>query len=184
VGKKLKCEEASDQELLTLFTRGSDEAFLALYHRHQGPLFRFALHMSGKRELAEEVTQEVFMNLVTAPSHYDAARGCFQAYLIGSARNHVRRKLKSENGLVAIDPAKESNGVGSDQAELLALRKALLSLRSNYREVIVLCDLEGFSYEEAAQQLECAVGTVRSRLHRARALLLCKLQGRPEKCLT
>jgi RNA polymerase sigma-70 factor (ECF subfamily) len=63
------------------------------------------------------------------------------------------------------------------QAETIELvRKAVLSLPAKYREVVVLCELQDVSYGEAAEVLGCAIGTVRSRLHRARALLLAKLR--------
>ena len=57
-----------------------------------------------------------------------------------------------------------------------AVRKAILSLPAKYREVVVLCELQDVSYEETAEILGCAIGTVRSRLHRARALLFAKLR--------
>jgi RNA polymerase sigma-70 factor, ECF subfamily len=61
------------------------------------------------------------------------------------------------------------------------VRKAVASLPENYREVVILCDLEEMSYEQAAQALECPVGTVRSRLHRGRAILLEKLDEAPSR---
>jgi RNA polymerase sigma-70 factor (ECF subfamily) len=60
--------------------------------------------------------------------------------------------------------------------DLLRLRQAILSLPTNYREVVVLCEMEELDYEETARRLHCAVGTVRSRLHRARAILLAKMR--------
>jgi RNA polymerase sigma-70 factor (ECF subfamily) len=66
----------------------------------------------------------------------------------------------------------------SNAEEIVALRRAVLSLPVRYREVVVLCDLENLSYVDAASALECAVGTVRSRLHRGRALLEAKMRAR------
>jgi RNA polymerase sigma-70 factor (ECF subfamily) len=65
------------------------------------------------------------------------------------------------------------------------VRDAVLSLPAHYREAVVLCDLQRLSYQEAAEALECAVGTVRSRLHRGRALLIGKLRAvvEPEAAL-
>ena len=62
VGRPAAKDKLSDAELLRL-CKGDEEAFLTLYRRHQGSVFRFALHMSGKQETAEEVTQEVFLAL-------------------------------------------------------------------------------------------------------------------------
>lgn len=170
----------SDGELLRLSTKGNEDAFLVLYRRHQGPVFRFALHMSGRRDMAEEVTQEVFMRLISEPKLYLADRGPLQAYLIGVARNKVRRQL-AQTRTCAVDssvPGESDSlldGLSKEQ-EIAALRNAILSLPPNYREVVVLCDLENLDYARAAEQLGCAIGTVRSRLHRARAILGAKLR--------
>lgn len=176
--------EAPDEDLLHLSGKGSEEAFLALYRRHQGSVFRFAMHMSGSQETAEEVTQEVFLALLTSPRRYDPALGSLEAYLIGAARNQVRRYLRSASP----EPA-DMTDIGIEPIDLhraqdlARLRRAILALPPNYREVLVLCDIEELSYEEAARHLSCAVGTVRSRLHRARAILLAKMRRHaPEGC--
>lgn len=170
----------SDSELLRLSTKGSEDAFLALYHRHQGAVFRFSLHMSGSLETAEEVTQEVFMTLLAEPKLYTPDRGPLQGYLIGIARNKVRRHL-TQRRMPAPDSCAAGESISlfeglNKKQELAALRNAILSLPPNYREVVVLCDLENLDYARTAQQLGCAVGTVRSRLHRARAILGLKLR--------
>jgi RNA polymerase sigma-70 factor (ECF subfamily) len=182
VRKKQPNDEMSDSDLLRLSSKGNEDAFLALYRRHQGPVFRFALHMSGRKEMAEEVTQDVFMKLLSEPKLYTADRGPLQAYLIGIARNKVRRQL-AHGRTLAPDSClpDEGNSVfeGFSKAQdVAALRNAILSLPPNYREVVVLCDLEDLDYARAAQQLGCAIGTVRSRLHRARAILGAKLRKR------
>jgi RNA polymerase sigma-70 factor (ECF subfamily) len=175
-------EEWSDGDLLELSKRGDEEAFVLLYRRHQGPVFRFALHMSGRQDTAEEVTQEVFLTLLSEPKLYVEERGALQGYLIGAARNQVRRQLARNRMFVErgfedhrTSGAELLDGVSKEQ-ELEALRTAILSLPANYREVVVLCELQNVDYAKAAQQLGCAVGTVRSRLHRARALLGAKLR--------
>jgi RNA polymerase sigma-70 factor (ECF subfamily) len=183
--------ELGDNELLRLSINGDEEAFLALYRRHQGVVFRFALHMSGCRETAEEVTQEVFLAMLAEARQYVAERGPFQAYLIGIARNQVRRQLRHARVMAAerFEARTEPEGNSGEQLldelsraqELNALRAAILSLPPNYREVVVLCDLEGVEYAQAALQLGCAIGTVRSRLHRARSILEAKLRRR-ERC--
>ena len=183
-------EQLSDGDLLRLSRKGDETAFLIFYRRHQGPVFRFALHMSGSRDIAEEVTQEVFLAMLTGAGKYAPGQGSLQGYLIGVARNHVRRQLREFHA-----PASDEAGSPSEQLldeltheqELGALRKAILKLPPNYREVIVLCDLEGMDYAQTARQLGCALGTVRSRLHRARAILQAKLQRhdalrRRERC--
>jgi RNA polymerase sigma-70 factor, ECF subfamily len=180
VKKNQPKDELADADLLRLSDKGDEEAFLVLYGRHQGPVFGFSLHMSGCRELAEEVTQEVFMSLLSERKLYAPGRGPLQAYLIGIARNKVRRQLQRDRRCPAnSSPAGENisllDGLNKER-QLAALRSAVLSLPPNYREVIVLCDLENNDYEQTARRLGCAVGTVRSRLHRARAILGAKLR--------
>jgi RNA polymerase sigma-70 factor, ECF subfamily len=181
VGKKQpKDDDLSDSDLLRLSGKGNEDAFLILYRRHQGPVFRFALHMSGRQDVAEEVTQEVFMTLLSEAKSYAAERGPLQGYLIGVARNKVRRQLAQsrmwapDSDVTGQDP-QLFEGLNKEQ-ELAALRSAIISLPPSYREVIVLCDLENMDYAQTARQLGCAVGTVRSRLHRARAILGVKLR--------
>jgi RNA polymerase sigma-70 factor (ECF subfamily) len=180
-------EELSDGELLRLSSKGNENAFLTLFRRHEGPVFRFALHMSGRRETAEEVTQEVFLTLLSEEKLYAEERGALQGYLIGVARNKVRRHLAEARVFDSAELGQPSSS-GADLLEHLSkgqeiegLRSAILSLPPNYREVVVLCDLEDVTYAQAAQQLGCAVGTVRSRLHRARAILSAKLR-KCERC--
>lgn len=185
--------EASDGELVRRMVAGDEDAFRAIYGRCQGPIFRFALHMSGSQTVAEDVTQEVFMFLLQEGSRFDSERGTLQAYLFGVGRNFVLRRLEREQSFVPLadDEPRGSDGRVSggshpalsvapadlDRQQLIErVRQATLSLPPNYREVVVLCDLQEASYEQAAALLGCAVGTVRSRLHRARALLTQKLR--------
>src|ERR1700740_3241733 len=82
-----------DQDLYRRLAKGHEEAFCALYERYQGPIFRFAWHMSGNIATAEDVTQEVFMLLIRNPKNYDPAKGSVAGYLFGIARNLTRRRL-------------------------------------------------------------------------------------------
>ena len=181
----------SDDQLLRLMKAGNEDAFTTLYRRRQGGLYRFALQMSGSEAIAEDVTQEVFIVLIREADHYDAGRGSLQAYLYGIARNQVLRRLERDRPFVQIlDDAEESDTPSAERfiaqddplgnllhSEMIdSVRGAILALPAHYREVVVLCDLHEMSYVEAAEALSCAVGTVRSRLHRARAMLVERLR--------
>lgn len=184
--------EPADSELLRSMLAGDEEALAVLYRRRQGSVYRFALQMSGSKSIAEDVTQEVFLFLMREGHVFDPARGSLSAFLLGVARNHVLRRLRVDQLLTPIgeDTDDEQSFLAnvpgdSDlrplddlaRAETIELvRKAVLSLPAKYREVVVLCELQDVSYVEAAEVLGCAIGTVRSRLHRARALLLAKLR--------
>ena len=182
-----------DGDLLRLISRGDEAAFLAFYRRYQGPVYRFALQMSGQAEIAEDVTQDVFMVVMGSARKYDPARGSIAAYLYGVARNFVLRRLEQERPYITAldDPESEFSDIAADDPDVLAslarneriesLRRAVLALPPAYREVVVLCDLHELDYTEAATALDCAVGTIRSRLHRARALLAEKMRAE-ERC--
>jgi RNA polymerase sigma-70 factor (ECF subfamily) len=169
---------------------GDEEALAALYRRRQGSVYRFALQMSGSPALAEDVTQEVFMALLRDGTTYDSTRGPLSWFLLGIARNLVRQRLGREHFYTSLadQPSEEESVTHRPQAAsdpltelarnetIETVRKAVLSLPPRYREVVVLCELQEMSYAEAAGVLGCAIGTVRSRLHRGRALLIEKMQ--------
>ena len=174
----------SDSSLLKRASGGSEDAFVTLYRRHQGRVFRFALRMSGDEATAEEVVQEVFLTVIRGPIRYDSTRATFAAWLLGVARNHVLRTLERQPKTAGeSDPAeRETADTSADALAALlarenseALRRAVLSLPGAYREVLALCDLEEMDYADAAKVLGCSLGTIRSRLHRARNLLAVKL---------
>jgi len=178
-----------DDVLLRRSAKGDEDAFAEIYRRYQARLYRFALRMTGSAWAAEEVVQDVFMTLVREPKKYDPRRGALGAFLYGIARNRVMKQLErapKELPLEDSDGTCRANSFATDPmtpahwAELRErreqVRTAVLELPIEFREAIVLCDLEEMSYEEAARVLDCPVGTIRSRLHRGRALLLAKLE--------
>lgn len=182
----------SDDDLLRLMLAGDEPAFTMLYRRRQGAIYRFALQMTGSESVAEDIVQEAFMTLMSEAEKYDPVRGTVGAFLYGIARNHVLRRLQRDRSYVSLNAEEAEESATFSSAEMIAredpfgeltraetikaVRRAVLALPAHYREAVVLCDLEEMSYEEAASALGCAIGTVRSRLHRARALLMRKLQ--------
>jgi RNA polymerase sigma-70 factor (ECF subfamily) len=143
--------------------------------------------MSGSALIAEEVTQDVFMFLIQRGRDFDPSRAALAAYLFGVARNYVRRAMErnySETALGSpVDDEAQSLMVNNDPSEGIAREqtstavwKAVLSLPEHYREVVVLCDLHELTYADAAEALGCALGTIRSRLHRAHDMLSRKLK--------
>jgi len=175
--------ELSDADLLELMNAGNEDGLTALYRRRARDIHGFALHMCGSQATADDVTQEVFMALIRERRSYDPQKGSLHAFLLGVARNHVLRRLRRERFYVSIEESAEERTAASGPLENYAkgetiesVRSAILTLPERYREVVVLCDLQELSYQETAEVLGCAVGTVRSRLHRARALLIEKLR--------
>lgn len=185
--------DPGDGDLVRGLRAGDEDCFLQLYRRHYGALFRFVLHMTGSRSTAEDITQEVFTEVIRNPGRYDPARGPFLPFLLSIGRHHVLRMFERGRPWSSLDEeslkdspalADRADPVGaaerSDRIE--RVRKAVLTLPAAYREAVVLCDLSEMNYAEAAAALGCAVGTVRSRLHRGRALLAEKLKPLRDCC--
>jgi RNA polymerase sigma-70 factor, ECF subfamily len=182
--------DEQDEVLLRRSAKGDEEAFTVLYRRHQAPLYRFALRVSGHPWAAEEIVQDVFMTLIREPRKFDPQRGTLGAFLYGVARNRIMKHLERTPRDLSLDEKGEhENAVPAriidrftpaDFAETrersAQVRAAVLELPIEFREAVALCELEEMSYEEAARLLDCPVGTIRSRLHRGRALLLAKLE--------
>jgi RNA polymerase sigma-70 factor (ECF subfamily) len=172
-----------DDELLQLMIAGEERGFVAIYRKYQAPVYRFSLQIGGIRHIAEEVTQETFLVLIRAPHNYQGGRGPLLLYSFGIARNLVWKSARRDRLYAALNDERELPDSLSDLANDLArkeqgvrVRDAILSLPRKYREVIVLCSLQELSYEEAATVVGSSIGTVRSRMHRAKQLLLRKLK--------
>jgi RNA polymerase sigma-70 factor (ECF subfamily) len=189
-GEMRIAQQERDDVLLRRAAKGDEEAFTLLYRQHQAAMYRFALRMTGSAWAAEEIVQDVFMVLMRDPKKYDAQRGTLGGFLYGIARNRVMKHLERRPREVSLEE-KNEDGTGSgivlqdvftpanwaeSRERRSQVRAAVLELPAEFREVVVLCELEEMSYEEAAQAAGCPIGTIRSRLHRGRALLLAKLE--------
>jgi RNA polymerase sigma-70 factor (ECF subfamily) len=183
-------EPVSDDELMARIADGDRDAFAMLYRRRRLDVYRFALHMTASAATADDVTQEVFVAVIAAAAHYAPGRSGVVPWLLGIARNHVRRGARWNRLRVSLsDPATAPRlAVEIDplaelarQRGLTVLRDALRRLPLRYREMVVLCDLEELSYADAAAVAGCAIGTVRSRLHRGRTLLTARLRLRVDR---
>ncbi|MBI4751734.1 MAG: RNA polymerase sigma factor [Acidobacteria bacterium] len=182
----------TDDTLLCRMMAGDEQSFARLYERRHQDVYRFALRMSGSEAIAEDVAQEVFLTLIQSGGKFDPSRGTVQGYLLGIARYRVLHRLAQDRTYVSLETPTD---VGEDVPEeywinhrnpladlthsemIEQIQQAVLGLPPHYREVVVLCNMEELSYEEAARILDCPVGTVRSRLNRARSLLQQKLSS-------
>ena len=168
-------------DLIARIAVGDREAFGELYRLCRPDVYRYAAHMSGSPAMAEDVVQDVFLAVIRDAGRYRPGRSGVLPWLLGIAHNHVRR-WRHRRTFVALPPedsragrslAAETDPIGDLTRERheAELSRALLALPARYREVVVLCDLQELSYETAAAALGCAIGTIRSRLHRGRAKL-------------
>lgn len=195
-----------DADLVARLKRGDAAAARELYERHGGALLRFGMAMSNCRQTAEDLVHDTFVELLRQPGRFDAARGSVQGYLFGIARHRLSRiaRVSVRDSELAAEGAEESGedaaprgalragaeetsaapwssaddtGEALDRARNIELvRAAVFDLPRVHREVVALCDLEELPYATVATILGCPIGTVRSRLSRARALLATRLE--------
>ncbi|GAA2027177.1 RNA polymerase sigma factor SigE [Pseudokineococcus marinus] len=154
---------------------------------HSARVFRLAYRLTGDRHDAEDLTQEVFVRVFRSLSSYTP--GTFEGWLHRITTNlfldQVRRRQRIRFDALADDA--DDRLPGSDPGPERAfehgnldrdVQAALLELSPDFRAAVVLCDIEGLSYEEIARALGVKIGTVRSRIHRARAQLRASLSHR------
>jgi RNA polymerase sigma-70 factor, ECF subfamily len=176
--------ETSDADLHLAALQGSGDAMGALYRRHGGLVYRFTLRMSQDVNLAEEVTQEVFLALLSQLDRFDPQRAALSTWLCAIARRQLWKHLdrNDQNATNEDDPPEAESLDDSPMTTLLrqeavaTIWRGLDELSLPLREVIVLCELEEMSYEQTAAVLAVPIGTVRSRLHRAKARLASLLR--------
>lgn len=177
---------SSDSECMARVAAGDAHALRDLYQRHGRALLRFSSAMCRSRQAAEDMVHDTFVALMREPLSFDPAQGTVFGYLCGVLRHRVSRHFRQQKRWVALDLDSDSSPAHSGDARspadevarseiTLAFRRAMLELPLKHREVIALCDLEELPYTAVAGILDCPVGTVRSRLHRARALLTLRL---------
>lgn len=158
---------------------------------HIDPLYSFALRMTGDPEDANDLVQETYMKAYRFFDSFEKGTNC-KAWLFRILKNsyiNKYRKEAKEPDKVDYDDIKEfyhsikhSSLDSNDMQEKIfssllddEVSRALESLPEDFREVVQLCDIEGFTYEEIANMVDCPIGTVRSRLHRGRKILRDKL---------
>ncbi len=183
------CKNKTDAELMALVSRADETAFAELYDRYERSVYSLVFFKLKNESDAEDVTEEVFIKLWQRASAY-AERGSVGAYIMTVAKNaatdHLRKKqdtlsltLEAEDGSTnggreERELADTSNGPEDEVLRLErieAVRSAIGSLPEHHSEVITLCDINEMSYRDAADVLSVDIGTVKSRLSRARRAL-------------
>lgn len=178
----MKDKSQSDETLVIKAKRGDVEAFNLLVERHYKQIFNLAFKLLGNTEDAADATQETFLKAHEKIRHF-RGDSSFSTWLyriaVNTCQDMMRRRrtiafsqLSPEDEQTEFDPAMltEQNPdeilMERERAQLVWL--ALGRLSEDARQILVLCDMQGFSYAEVAQILELPEGTVKSRLHRAR----------------
>jgi RNA polymerase sigma factor (sigma-70 family) len=177
---------SDDADHMLRLASGDASALRPLYERHGRALLRFSAAMCRSRQLAEDLVHDTFVALLREPFSFDPQLGSVYGYLCGVLRHRVSRHYRQQKRWVALDgndeaaePAALDSPSPADEIArsevTAAFRRAMLELPLQHREIIALCDLEELPYATVATILAVPVGTVRSRLHRARALLSIRL---------
>jgi RNA polymerase sigma-70 factor, ECF subfamily len=150
----------------------TDAEFQTAFDQHKDAVYRFAWRMSGSPAAAEDITQDVFVGLLRHPARFDPARGTLRAFLLGIARNLTLKHWRAEHRFEPLDDEAEAGvaePIDLERGELGDLvGRAVRALRPLQREVVILAEYEGLTLAEIARAVEVDVGTVKSRLHRAR----------------
>jgi RNA polymerase sigma-70 factor (ECF subfamily) len=180
----------SDADLLAGCRGGDEAAWRTLVERYTRKVFGLSYRFTGRSDEAEDLTQEVFVKVYQTLNRYREADGPFGAWLMTVARNHAidnyrrgrkERERRSEDPLVLemARSAEEHPTVGIEREERARLLHAgLRALPVELRRPLVLCDLQGLSYDEIAATLQIPLGTVKSRINRARLELAKRLLRR------
>ena len=183
----------TDSELLQRCRGGDQAAWRELVARHTRKVFSVAYRFLGRVDEAEDVTQDVFVKLYLNLDRYRPQEGNFGAWLSSVARNHVidhyrrrreerRRRLEDPAVLEVIASGEEGPQRQLERDERVDfVRRGLRALPPDLREPIVLCDLRGLSYDEAATALGIPLGTVKSRINRGRLELAKRLMARQQE---
>ena len=149
------------------FKRGEALAFRELFDRYKNPIYGFVRRRVDDPSRAEEITQDVFLALVQQQKNYEV-RASFRTFLYRIALNRVVSERRKIAEAPALDPEVAAGGdIGAGQQ----VREALARLEPEQREIVMLREYQGLSYQEIAQVLNVPVGTVRSRLFRAKLAL-------------
>ncbi len=181
-------DQESDARLVRALHLGDAEAMAELYRRHGSLIYRFVLRMSRDVSIAEEITQEVFLAILRQPANFDPQRAALSTWLCGIARRQLWKHLEQTGRYVALEPGDDVSDYESkdDPGEWLSRKEAITAVRVGIdqlplllREVVSLCELEGMTYEQASFILAVPIGTVRSRLHRAKVKLATLLRDVP-----
>lgn len=185
-----KDDELQDEAIVERIRAGEGRLFGLLYQRYRGRTFALAFGMTGQCEQAEDLTQEIFLRVYERLATFQRQAKFatwFYRIALNHCLNHCRNERRRRTTVDSDDG--QASGLGRLQALEQAdtslmqkeiqrhIRSALMSLKPEIRLLLLLKEIEGLSYDEIAERLECSTGTVASRLSRGRRLLARKLES-------
>lgn len=169
----------NERGLVEAFLHGDERAFSALYDRHTPALYQFALRLVGGGEPdAEDVVQEAWLRAADRLPGFEW-RSTFRTWLMGFALNCARELVRRHPARIDPDVAPDDRPapIGATPGDTIDLENAIIGLPVEFRWVLVLHDLEGFTHAEIAARLAIDEGTSKSRLFRARRRVREALRG-------
>lgn len=183
--------ELSDMDILAEVGAGNVDAYGKIVGRYNGRLYNFIYRFVGDRETAEDIVQETFLRAFRKRKEYRAIAN-FSTWLFTIAGNLAKSELRrrkrwrmfslerdeeTDTGMDLPDESARPDKVAESSIADVQIQQAIASLPDNYRQVILLRDVQGMSYQEISEIVDCPVGTVKSRVNRARLKLQQKLKS-------
>jgi RNA polymerase sigma-70 factor, ECF subfamily len=168
----------TDEALMLDVRRGSRAAFEVLFDRYRDPVWRFFRRRVDDSARAEELVQDVFVAILQNAVRYEP-RAAFRSYLFSIAFNALKADRRKAVSRKVAHLADEPPAVLPDPDDTIWVRRALATLDSDHRDMLMLREYEQLSYQEIAELLRIPVNTVRSRLFRARTDLKHALSNVP-----
>jgi RNA polymerase sigma-70 factor (ECF subfamily) len=183
-------DNLSDVQLLAAVVLGDVVAFEKIVNRYKGRLYNFVFRFVGDQETAEDIVQETFLRAYRRRKEYRAIAN-FSTWLFTIAGNLAKSELRRRkrwrflsldwdddagNGMEIADESLRPDTMAESSMTDMRIQEAIDTLPANYRQVVILRDIEGLSYQEIAEIARCPVGTVKSRVNRGRLRLQQKLK--------
>ena len=179
-----------DSDLIRRAQEGDAQALQALYQRYWRKILNYLYRFTGNRSMAEDLTQDTFFQVVKYLPTYRPI-GSVGGWIYRIARNVALHAIRHQSVIkeVSLDEPLELEEGSVNRADVVAstgpqpdenvgkmeiaelVQRTLLKVTPSYREVLILCDIEGYSYQSAADLLNCPINTIASRLARGRAQL-------------
>jgi len=181
---------AQDIELMLAFQRGEQQCFTDLFHKHKTSVINFAYRFTGRRDIAEELAQDIFVKCAMAAESYRPTAK-FTTWLFRIARNHCLNEVRRQDYKVHTEPmaeAREPRESLTPESQTAATRlqrtmeQGLADLSAAQREALILSRFHAMSYEDIAQTMETTVSSVKSLINRAKRQLVKHLAPHLESC--
>lgn len=161
--------DLGDEDLLRRVAEGDSVAFAMLYDRYSSRVFGLALKLVGDRQEAQDVLQDVFLEIWKRAAAFNQTLGSAQGWILmitrGRSIDHIRKRVRERKRVTSLDPPRPSEAMDAVDTDWVA--RLVPSLSSDLREIVHLAYARGLTRDQIAQTLGIPVGTVKTRLRAA-----------------